>query len=861
VAFNLLLIKFIGYFHPNVSKSYIFVLAELTHMKRLYILLLLIPILVSSQTNYVSQSDGDWSNPATWNPHGIPAYPDNVTISNNVTISASTVFINNVTINSGGILNNTKPVGVYGLITNNSGGIWKGNGIIDFDNTGLNVTIITGGGDFSGQTGTWYFCGSPSGTATYSITSSVKLVKNGGDLIIYTPSYNKSIRILNFGSVTMTSGQLRNGGTFADSWTQESGSTLSVANAMLTNSYDTLVASGNGNIVEYGANTNFTIKAPKNNTYYHLYIANGTKQLPASTTISGEFQLEAPDANLNMAGFNITIGGDWINNSAGTISNNTGTVFFNGSALQTIGGIKSTRFANMTLSGTGGVNLAKSISFTGTLSLTSTGNLSANAGIYDTLISKSASTGRIAQISTSATISANFVVQRYESGRGTLGQYAALSTPFGPTETVGDWNTSNQTSPNIFYMSINGGANGLAYYSNGSPYYSVYNYVESNPSANFAEYVPIQNAGTTIPQGEGIYLWLGTSTTAMVDPFTYIQHGVPSVGTLTLTVSLTPGGQNGVNLLGNPYASTISWAQFQLDNPGLKLQGQYYLMESSGSWVSSAANPIAMCQGFCVVIGASGAPTTFNALFQEDQKTPSNPNLLRQQIPDPNQVTFVLSDNANTYSCPATVAFDSRYIKDYNSAEDAYFIPSLTQGVPILYTGTKRNENIQFNAQPDTDQILDIPLIAMGNVAALHTITVQNIDNLNSYNSVSLIDATTGQEVANFENNPSYSFNISEPGQEKDFILRFSKLIPYNSSAYAANNVTIYSSEAGATISFNLNQAENTQISVMNITGQIVKELQTNAYKNNLQLDLPSGIIYIVKVITPEGITINKLYH
>src|SRR6185312_14079643 len=290
-------------------------------MRKLYFLVIFLPFLVQGQTSYTSQANGDWSAPTTWIPNGVPSNLDNVTISsgNIVTITTgSQTKCTNLTINSGGILsvNSGKILVIFNLLTNNTGGVLEGAGILSFGGP-INGTFITGGGDFSHETGSWYFAGNAAlGTATEWIDPSVNIIKPTGAIFIEPNGYNHPVRILNFGKVTLGNGAtLVSDGTQGDSWIQESNSFLQVSSGnVLSHSYDTLVASANGNTIVYAGSTSCPMKVPFGSTYFNVTDANsGTLSLPSSLTILGNLLISNGTFDM-VTNYNLSIGGNFTNN-------------------------------------------------------------------------------------------------------------------------------------------------------------------------------------------------------------------------------------------------------------------------------------------------------------------------------------------------------------------------------------------------------------------------------------------------------------------------------------------------------------------------------------------------------------------
>lgn len=82
------------------------------------------------------------------------------------------------------------------------------------------------------------------------------------------------------------------------------------------------------------------------------------------------------------------------------------------------------------------------------------------------------------------------------------------------------------------------------------PFTSVYTYIEGTG------YAAVSNANQVIQQGQGLMVWSGDTITG-TDPFVVDYRGVPNQGDINMPVSLT--NNDGWNLVGNPYPSTINW--------------------------------------------------------------------------------------------------------------------------------------------------------------------------------------------------------------------------------------------------------------------------------------------------------------
>jgi hypothetical protein len=678
------------------------------------------------------------------------------------------------------------------------------------------------------------------------------LINTDGKLLGSTGAYEFDGNLTNNGVLTATA----NTTTFGNASTLQTvgGSSASTFNNVVINGYDVIITHNEN------ASGTFVINGSK------TFDCGASRQI---MTVTGAFT-----NNGTFTGDNgiLQVAGNFANNS--TFTPNTSMVTFNGSGAQTVGGTTSCQFYDFTvncsaLANTVTLNTAES--FTDSASI-QVGTLAASpASVEMTLISNAAGTARIGKVANAANVSitAKFNVQRYESSRGTTANYACLSAPVATT--LGDWNSSNQTFPNVMYMSGVGGPNGTG----ANNFVSVKKVDETKSSTNSACYVPITTYTTpginyVIQPGDGIYMWLGENMTQMWDPYTYVQNGTPTFGSVTYItpIGVDAGGLNGFNVIGNPYASPISWSKFQSQNLGLNLWPQYYIVENTGAWVGTASDAIPMCQGFGIAARAAGS-----AVFTENQKISGNPLLDSPVLPtgiasNNNCVTFRLTDDVNPFSTPVTFKFGTGYTKNSNMYGDALYIPSMTEGIPVLYTTSADQVKMEYKTLPDSEWVQEVPLTAFAQVAGKHTLKMETP--VTDYDCVNLIEKSTGRVLNNFNANQTYSFTM-QLGQQEDFILQFGKLSPGQICQSIDNittvdllpsNINVLPDQYGAVVRFNLPKPSDAVISVYSILGEkVISDISTNAYDNSVHVDLAAGQIYIIKIQTAGGMVVKKLFH
>jgi len=141
---------------------------------------------------------------------------------------------------------------------------------------------------------------------------------------------------------------------------------------------------------------------------------------------------------------------------------------------------------------------------------------------------------------------------------------------------------------------------------------SIYTYDETLPAGQ--GYVPVSSSAQTIGTAQGLYVWSGDTITG-TQPFTVDLKGVPNQGDITFPVTYTNTGttnEDGWNLVGNPYPSTIDWDSpnwtktnisnaIQILNP----DNQQYATYVNGASANGGSRYIASQQAFWVYANAS----------------------------------------------------------------------------------------------------------------------------------------------------------------------------------------------------------------------------------------------------------------
>ncbi len=439
------------------------------------------------------------------------------------------------------------------------------------------------------------------GGASQGISGSGILSFNGGlevDKSSGTLTLNKNISVTN--GLTITNGTLALGAT-----------TLSISGAMVNNG---TLSAGSSTISTSGS-TSFS--GASITTPYNLTIASGTFTAPAGT--------------LNITG-NLT------NN--GIYAANNGTISFSGPAQQNVSG-NDCNFRNLTVNNpfiVPGVSMESNQSILGTLTLAANTRLDPDGSADNnvlTLVSSSddpTTDGMIAAIPSTSIIDGPVTVQRFMSIEGPNNGriYRYVSSPV-QNATVADFQNE---------IPVTGSFTGSSTCSGCSTSQSMFLYNQTVPGTFDLGYedFPVNTNSETFASGRGYAVFvrgdiLGTARWNLTGRVNNGNVSLPVSYTVSTPTALPE--QDGFNLVGNPYPSTINWSSgswvksniddaiYMRDNAtgniasfvgGVSINGgTQYIAIGQGFWVkANAASPVLTATEN---VKAAGQQTTF---FREE---------------------------------------------------------------------------------------------------------------------------------------------------------------------------------------------------------------------------------------------------
>lgn len=444
--------------------------------------------------------------------------------------------------------------------------------------------------------------------------------------------------------------------------------------------------------------------------------------------VIGNLTLE-PLSDVDLNAFELSLQRNLTND--GTIISNGGTLNFNGSSdIQLIFANVDLDLDNITIDNPNGVSLSNgAIDLTNTLTLTN-GNFSTNNSL--TLLSNASGTARIAEI-TGGSISGDITMQRYIDAGATNWRF--LTSAVSGT-TLADFNDD-------FITSGFTGSDFPLWPTAANPWQSIYFYDETQPGIQDNGYTAATNITNSVAIGEGLWIWSGDTITG-TQAFTIDMTGPTNTGNINLPITYTNSGNtdDGWNMVGNPYPSTIDW-----DDPSItktNINNAIYIwnpdLEQFASYVAGlgtngGSKDIASSQAFWVQANATGAAvqlteackTTDGGIFL---KAPSSASPLTINVQNSiGSDQTIINFNANS-----TTGFDGMY--------DASKILSANTNLPSISTIVNDSTELSINQMPQTD--ISIPLKITTGVSGFHTIDISGIQSFNHLSCIFIEDLFSG---------------------------------------------------------------------------------------------------------------------
>ncbi|MBI4931342.1 MAG: T9SS type A sorting domain-containing protein [Bacteroidetes bacterium] len=858
-----------------------------------------------SQGTFQSIATGSYTTAATWtltagaDANGVPDADDDITILSGHTVTApanSTQQCKNITINLGGQLTRAGTFVINGTTFSNSGTFASSGAQSLYFRTYAPKTI-SGAGSY-GASGGWQI------ESNTTISANVTISKTDAITVVNT------VTVTNNGKVTLSNNTLSVVGP-SGKWINAAGSTLSIRNTLSGSGTVDATASTNTVTMTTTAGTCTVTstdgKRPLGGRFNTLVLSGGApKKLGSNLDVDGN--LTCSTGGLNVNGLNMTIGGNWTQNS--TVSSNTATCTFDGSSgAQTISGtVANISFANLTINNASGVSCSRPITVSGTNTLTSgvftesstltyngaapqsitggtgsitcpsgasitmsnasgvtttqpmtiAGTINVTAGTFATGASKinvtsvAGTTGRIGDCTGGNITGTKWFLERYIASSDTGWQ--DISSPINGAD-ISSWDST-------LYMSLAAGCpDGLSGGWNSVYYWDV---------TGAGSWATVTSCSEPLTVGRGFEMWLASTTTTFVPTGTTRTIGTPNVGSKIITIGDAAAE---TALLGNPYMSPVSWTTMYGDNANVQnwfqvydeVSGTYSIWNgSSGTGtgkLAASAGVIPAYQGFWVENLTATSTFTFN----ENRKVASALELVKQQhMPEVNILRMKIHSDFMPNAHESMICFMDGASEYHDGFGDVTFLPSREKKSPSLTPMSADNHKLTVSAFPLDKQSQDITIIANVSVPGDYMIDFKNVNLISAYPCLSLQEIGMNTVIP-LKGDYTYHFTShGDADSERKFILHCKKTTSgcYDDAKKASPDFRISPNDAGVNISFYFDKLTKANISAYNLLGQTLFNSNEIVSQNDITLPLAkTNSVYFIKIITEEGTITRKIIY
>jgi hypothetical protein len=348
--------------------------------------------------------------------------------------------------------------------------------------------------------------------------------------------------------------------------------------------------------------------------------------------------------------------------------------------------------------------------------------------------------------------------------------------------------------------------------------------------------------------------------------FTGALNTYPSTP-LTLTCTYTePPGDQGWNMLGNPFPSSLDWDLVEASGLGSGMDHALYYYDASNQRyqyrvlypgsvsAGGGSRYIPPEQGFFVHAN-TGSPKTVT--IDNTMRSAQGLDIFYKESESPPNNYLVLKADNSIYSDEAYVVFFDQATVNFDGQYDALKLASLNPQVPQLYTVATDNSDLAINSLPVSAAMSPMPLHFKAGTDDNYTITASELNTFAPGTVITLEDLKTNQ-TQNLAQNPVYSFTASTGDAGSRFLLHFSGSIGIN-EAKEKPFIHIYSFGDNICVS-SKTIITGGSVYVFNLLGQQV--IYRHLAPQNLNI-IPAGNLsgyYLVRVVSDKGSVTGKVF-
>jgi hypothetical protein len=357
-----------------------------------------------------------------------------------------------------------------------------------------------------------------------------------------------------------------------------------------------------------------------------------------------------------------------------------------------------------------------------------------------------------------------------------------------------------------------------------------------------------------VPVGNGL-----TLSNYIAGRDTIIMEGYPVTGSVSYTIRNVVN--NGLELISNPFPSSIDFDQFANDNSAY-IQNKYYIYNAAGgNWIVRNSGIggdqyIQYGQGFFVFTSSNG-----NISFTNSHKKHSNAPF-REFIP--NLLTIKVDGGSIGFKDETYICFAHGASKGFDEEIDAKKWNSVSAGATMINTLADDNTRLAINNLPIeglNSQLTTVPLHFVCGEEAEYTLSFEGIDTFDQYNEVWLEDIQAQTDWMSITNSDNlYSF-FSSPGDEVHrFNIHFFGPTVIDDPVLGEDDglVKIFSSKEYAYV-VNTSDERIKEVMIYDIMGQqVLRKAVPGQNTLNFYVSDKTGY-YVVRVLTDKQVHTKKI--
>jgi hypothetical protein len=334
--------------------------------------------------------------------------------------------------------------------------------------------------------------------------------------------------------------------------------------------------------------------------------------------------------------------------------------------------------------------------------------------------------------------------------------------------------------------------------------------------------------------------------------------GVPNQGDQDLS-GLISFNTEGSNLVGNPFASSISWDAIFAASSGIESTFDMYDFASGNYATFGSGDEIGATQGFWVY---TNSPAATLVIPESSKSTSSNSSI--RAVSNPSgyfTLNFSGNDPKNTYSHTIKVAANE-VSSDGWDLNDHLFRKSPNKLAPYMYT-TIDGKKAVINTFNPSNETFSMPVSVVTPSNGYYKIEAAGFENIAEYSCIQLEDKLLNKKT-DLLKGEAYSFLSNTSDDSDRFTVHFNKsgnCRTFTALDAAQDNVTILPTSEGNTISFKMTEPVPATVTITNVLGQdVIERMSVLAGNQTLNIALPQDFsgMYIIRIESSKEVITRK---